>query len=1150
MSFKHGSISSIKLSNFLTYNSCTIRPGPRLNVVIGPNGSGKSSILCAICLGLGGSPGLLGRADDVREFISHECDEGFIEIELIDTTGGRGDVIRRTLVRDEKGGARGVHGSFTVNGNAKPQKFVAELVLSKYKINVSNLLSFLPQDKVGSFSSYNPNQLLVETMKALSSKHLFDVYTQLCSMELESKDTGRQTETISERLTQLKSEREGLQRSREQIEARKKAVEQVEVLEKKALWLGFEDLRCKTVELKERREAAKKKLDEATTNLPALERAKETIEGTLQGLLKKAEKKEKEYKNSKKDYEKTYAKAAKLKEEIEDCEDEFTTVEEDAEKADKKAKDMEEKVKRLEKELKTAKKGAEDVDEKLPKVQAEYKSLADVQFRLQSQKDALEQQFHDASRAVERVKLHISKIRNQKFQRRNSIYRHQPHIKKICDWIDNNADKFRKKVFGPVGACIDARNDDVAKYVDQHVANAILQAFVVQTQQDYDFLYKEVREKRGIPINIELVEDGGKKPNREYSAKRMEGLKKDYGIVGFLDQFYDAEPVVKRVLENHSKTHSVLVGSDRTSNELDRPNSDLMEMLTQREGGNGQPRSACVCFPTAQGHYRYTANISRYTQKTNLSILEVNQSPKYVSRGVTKAEMEKVEAKKAEVDEKYDQISAEITDINNKHKESRQEGLAKRAEVKSLQDRKKAVGEKESRLRQAEKKLEEARAGAAVDTEKEKKRISDKAVKKVSGSLGLAHRAAQLWAEVINDTMLNAGMRCTAADMSREKLRLEDMIEEENRKGSSLKEDYIEAKSLFSQSKDKLKELKARAEAEAPLVDEEGNDLPLKAKLETLPDSLAEVNATLDDCKAAIANIHDDPHVIAEYERKEKEIEKLSEQLKDQDEMKSAKAAEIDALSQGFVSRLKNYITTVDGLFSTYMEELGCAGGVALWHGDGGFENPDRSKNESFCFKDWGIHIKVKYRQANSLQVLSAHIHSGGERSVATIMFLMALQNELVSPFRCVDEINQGMDEIFERKVFARVVENSCGPPKKQNDPTSHTGQYFLITPKLLPNLDDMENEATTILFIINGPYNGLANYGFNDWLKSRKRLGPDWKDELDGEVTDEDEEEEKENDRSGGAKKQKKKQKKRAKVVQEQEEGSEEEFVEESMEL
>lgn len=36
--------------------------GPNLNVIIGVNGSGKSSIVCAMVLGLGGKPRLLGRA--------------------------------------------------------------------------------------------------------------------------------------------------------------------------------------------------------------------------------------------------------------------------------------------------------------------------------------------------------------------------------------------------------------------------------------------------------------------------------------------------------------------------------------------------------------------------------------------------------------------------------------------------------------------------------------------------------------------------------------------------------------------------------------------------------------------------------------------------------------------------------------------------------------------------------------------------------------------------------------------------------------------------------------------------------------------------------------------------------------------------------
>jgi hypothetical protein len=44
---------------------------------------------------------------------------------------------------------------------------------------------------------------------------------------------------------------------------------------------------------------------------------------------------------------------------------------------------------------------------------------------------------------------------------------------------------------------------------------------------------------------------------------------------------------------------------------------------------------------------------------------------------------------------------------------------------------------------------------------------------------------------------------------------------------------------------------------------------------------------------------------------------------------------------------------------------------------------------------------------AAAAQVLNDKIQSGGERSVSTILYLMAMQAEQTSPFRVVDEVNQ-----------------------------------------------------------------------------------------------------------------------------------------------
>ena len=51
--------------------------------------------------------------------------------------------------------------------------------------------------------------------------------------------------------------------------------------------------------------------------------------------------------------------------------------------------------------------------------------------------------------------------------------------------------------------------------------------------------------------------------------------------------------------------------------------------------------------------------------------------------------------------------------------------------------------------------------------------------------------------------------------------------------------------------------------------------------------------------------------------------------------------------------------------------------------------------------------ISVKFRDSEQLQPLNAQRQSGGERSVSTMLYLMALQGITACPFRVVDEINQ-----------------------------------------------------------------------------------------------------------------------------------------------
>lgn len=82
-------------------------------------------------------------------------------------------------------------------------------------------------------------------------------------------------------------------------------------------------------------------------------------------------------------------------------------------------------------------------------------------------------------------------------------------------------------------------------------------------------------------------------------------------------------------------------------------------------------------------------------------------------------------------------------------------------------------------------------------------------------------------------------------------------------------------------------------------------------------------------------------------------------------------------------------------------------------------------------FDKYGIQIKVKFRSKDSLHVLTPFHQSGGERSVSTMLYLMALQELTKCPFRVVDEINQvgPLHYIYFRRLWHSCLVHFQGHP-------------------------------------------------------------------------------------------------------------------------
>ncbi|KAG1681379.1 hypothetical protein FOA52_007427 [Chlamydomonas sp. UWO 241] len=285
----------------------------------------------------------------------------------------------------------------------------------------------------------------------------------------------------------------------------------------------------------------------------------------------------------------------------------------------------------------------------------------------------------------------------------------------------------------------------------------------------------------------------------------------------------------------------------------------------------------------------------------------------------------------------------------------------------------------------------------------------------------------------------------------------------------SLKEAEMQMSALTDAAKRRREAVelaeKAVAQLEAIVATERRECEAAKAKRDAeapeTPELLATVKAPPTDVEAVKELIREkeqeldqivctNPNIMREYQQRHTTIEGLQKTVSEADAVLASMQADMSATREKWLPELMKIVETINTSFSANFAEIGCAGEVVLHEASIAAEK----------YKECALEIRVQFRETESLEVLNIHRQSGGERSVSTVLFLIALQGVTVTPFRVIDEINQGMDPINERKVFTQLVASACRPD---------TPQCFLLTPKLLPGLHFTPD--ITILQIMNGPH-------------------------------------------------------------------------------
>lgn len=126
-------------------------------------------------------------------------------------------------------------------------------------------------------------------------------------------------------------------------------------------------------------------------------------------------------------------------------------------------------------------------------------------------------------------------------------------------------------------------------------------------------------------------------------------------------------------------------------------------------------------------------------------------------------------------------------------------------------------------------------------------------------------------------------------------------------------------------------------------------------------------------------------------------------------------------------------------------------------------------------FNKWKLEILVKFRDEEKLELLTAQRQSGGERSLSTIMFVIALLKASNSPICVVDEINQGMDNKNERAAHNELIRASF---------SNNLSQTFVISPKITSGLE--YHPGMRVICIYKMP-KSLGNINIKSFIKNRR---------------------------------------------------------------
>ncbi|KAM0686962.1 Structural maintenance of chromosomes protein 5 [Conglomerata obtusa] len=259
--------------------------------------------------------------------------------------------------------------------------------------------------------------------------------------------------------------------------------------------------------------------------------------------------------------------------------------------------------------------------------------------------------------------------------------------------------------------------------------------------------------------------------------------------------------------------------------------------------------------------------------------------------------------------------------------------------------------------------------------------------------------------------------------------------------------DQIDNKKYESTCQDKKHIENNEKSSEASEVRHNDFQLSYIQEMKQLPDDIPSLRQEYSNEKVSLAMYSVDLKSIEMYKIKNKSLNEINGEIEKIQTAILQFEKKLKKIRHENIMKVNYLLEPVNKRFSHFFEKMKCEGKVEFVH-------------EGLEYNKWKLNIFVKFREDEPLMQLSSGRQSGGEKSVSTMIFLLALQNLSVSPFKLVDEINQGMDRNNEKMISNLLVKIS----EEIDAP-----QFFIITPKIVSGINFGENMKIIVIYGCEG---------------------------------------------------------------------------------